>query len=59
MLLELITGRRPVDSTYSFMDDSLVDWVSDLQKMHLVLTCVFHFSFCLLEFSAELKKIYK
>ena len=28
MLLELITGRRPVDTTYSYMDDSLVDWVS-------------------------------
>lgn len=26
MLLELITGRRPVDSSY--MEDSLVDWVS-------------------------------
>ncbi|KAI3928777.1 hypothetical protein MKW98_024378 [Papaver atlanticum] len=28
MLLELITGRRPVDSNQSYMDDSLVDWVS-------------------------------
>lgn len=28
MLLELITGRRPVDTTQSYMDDSLVDWVS-------------------------------
>lgn len=28
MLLELITGRRPVDSTQTFMEDSLVDWVS-------------------------------
>lgn len=28
MLLELITGRRPVDTAQSFMDDSLVDWVS-------------------------------
>jgi serine/threonine protein kinase len=27
MLLELITGRRPVDSTQTYMDDSLVDWV--------------------------------
>ncbi|CAM8969142.1 unnamed protein product [Rhodiola kirilowii] len=26
MLLELITGRRPVDSTDTYMDDSLVDW---------------------------------
>lgn len=30
MLLELITGRRPVDTTHSFMEDSLVDWVSSL-----------------------------
>jgi len=28
MLLELITGRRPVDKTQTFMEDSLVDWVS-------------------------------
>lgn len=28
MLLELITGRRPVDSNPSFTEDSLVDWVS-------------------------------
>ncbi|KAF8406423.1 hypothetical protein HHK36_008510 [Tetracentron sinense] len=26
MLLELITGRRPVDTTNTFMEDSLVDW---------------------------------
>ncbi|OWM89893.1 hypothetical protein CDL15_Pgr012530 [Punica granatum] len=26
MLLELITGRRPVDTTNTYMDDSLVDW---------------------------------
>ncbi|PIA52600.1 hypothetical protein AQUCO_01000466v1 [Aquilegia coerulea] len=26
MLLELITGRRPVDTTNKYMDDSLVDW---------------------------------
>lgn len=26
MLLELITGRRPVDSSHAFMEDSLVDW---------------------------------
>lgn len=30
MLLELITGRRPVDSNPSFMDDSLVDWARPL-----------------------------
>ena len=28
MLLEMVTGRRPVDSAQTFMDDSLVDWVS-------------------------------
>ncbi|KAJ6830641.1 proline-rich receptor-like protein kinase PERK4 isoform X2 [Iris pallida] len=26
MLLELITGRRPCDSSHTFMEDSLVDW---------------------------------
>ncbi|KAM7275659.1 hypothetical protein ACFE04_017525 [Oxalis oulophora] len=30
MLLELITGRRPVDSTHTFNDDSLVDWARPL-----------------------------
>lgn len=30
MLLELITGRRPVDTTSSYMDDSLVDWARPL-----------------------------
>ncbi|KAF5742971.1 proline-rich receptor-like protein kinase PERK1 isoform X2 [Tripterygium wilfordii] len=30
MLLELITGRRPVDSSQSFMEDSLVDWARPL-----------------------------
>lgn len=30
MLLELITGRRPVDSTHTFVEDSLVDWVSNI-----------------------------
>lgn len=28
MLLEMVTGRRPVDSAHTFMDDNLVDWVS-------------------------------
>lgn len=27
MLLELITGRKPVDRTQTFADDSMVDWV--------------------------------
>ncbi|KAL0013959.1 hypothetical protein SO802_001028 [Lithocarpus litseifolius] len=30
MLLELITGRRPVDTTHTFMEDSLVDWARPL-----------------------------
>ncbi|PIN17590.1 Serine/threonine protein kinase [Handroanthus impetiginosus] len=30
MLLELITGRRPVDTNQSFIDDSLVDWARPL-----------------------------
>ncbi|PIN22381.1 Serine/threonine protein kinase [Handroanthus impetiginosus] len=30
VLLELITGRRPVDKDQSFMDDSLVDWARPL-----------------------------
>ncbi|XP_058080876.1 proline-rich receptor-like protein kinase PERK4 [Magnolia sinica] len=30
MLLELITGRRPVDTTNTYMDDSLVDWARPL-----------------------------
>ncbi|CAN1241047.1 Proline-rich receptor-like protein kinase PERK1 [Linum perenne] len=32
MLLELITGRRPVDTTHTYMDDSLVDWLSRAQE---------------------------
>ncbi|XP_071698338.1 proline-rich receptor-like protein kinase PERK15 [Rutidosis leptorrhynchoides] len=30
MLLELITGRKPVDSANTYMDDSLVDWARPL-----------------------------
>ncbi|KAL8128600.1 hypothetical protein V2J09_017755 [Rumex salicifolius] len=30
MLLELITGRRPVDSAQTYTDDSLVDWARPL-----------------------------
>lgn len=33
MLLEMITGRRPVDTTQSFMDDGLLDWVSPLSPL--------------------------
>lgn len=35
MLLELITGRRPVDSTYTLMDESLVDWARPLLTQSL------------------------
>lgn len=31
MLLELITGRRPVDKNQTYMEDSLVDWVSIME----------------------------
>lgn len=30
MLLELLTGRRPVDANQTFMEDSLVDWARPL-----------------------------
>lgn len=30
MLLELITGRRPVDTSQSYIEDSLVDWARPL-----------------------------
>lgn len=30
MLLELITGRKPVDQTHTYMEDSLVDWARPL-----------------------------
>ena len=33
VLLELITGRKPVDKTQSFTNDSLVEWVCEL--LHL------------------------
>lgn len=46
MLLEMITGRRPVDTTQSFMDDGLLDWVSPLaisvQIKHLCKTLLGH-----------------
>jgi serine/threonine protein kinase len=35
MVLELITGRRPVDTTQTFMDDSLVDWARPLMTRAL------------------------
>jgi serine/threonine protein kinase len=35
MVLELITGRRPVDTTQTFMDDSLVDWAMPLMTRAL------------------------
>ncbi|KAL6226455.1 hypothetical protein ACLB2K_000417 [Fragaria x ananassa] len=30
MLLELVTGRRPVDASQTYMDDSLVEWARPL-----------------------------
>ncbi|KAK8942793.1 Proline-rich receptor-like protein kinase PERK4 [Platanthera zijinensis] len=35
MLLELITGRRPVDSSHAFMEDSLVDWARPILSQAL------------------------
>nr|CAD1828165.1 unnamed protein product [Ananas comosus var. bracteatus] len=35
MLLELITGRRPVDSNHTFMEDSLVDWARPVLSLAL------------------------
>jgi len=37
MLLELITGKRPVDLTNA-MEDSLVDWVSIIATLTFLLT---------------------
>ncbi|WCJ40754.1 Protein kinase superfamily protein [Euphorbia peplus] len=35
VLLELITGRRPVDKSQSFLDDSIVEWARPLLKQAL------------------------
>lgn len=35
VLLELITGRRPVDSNQTYMDDSLVEWARPLMTRAL------------------------
>nr|GMC73225.1 proline-rich receptor-like protein kinase PERK15 [Ipomoea batatas] len=32
MLLELITGRRPIDKAQYYLDDNIVDWVSLLYR---------------------------
>jgi len=37
MLLELITGKRPVDPTH-VMEDSLVDWVSTIYYISIILS---------------------
>uniref|UniRef100_A0A0E0JFV6 non-specific serine/threonine protein kinase n=1 Tax=Oryza punctata TaxID=4537 RepID=A0A0E0JFV6_ORYPU len=39
MLLELITGRRPVRSNQSQMDDSLVDWEYNGNEMARMIAC--------------------
>jgi serine/threonine protein kinase len=36
VLLELITGRKPVDSSQPLGDESLVEWVSFLNIMYLL-----------------------
>lgn len=28
VLLELITGRRPIDRSQNYLDDNIIDWVS-------------------------------
>lgn len=33
VLLELITGRRPVDVNNTYADNSLVDWVINIVKI--------------------------
>lgn len=33
VLLELITGRRPVDVNNAYADNSLVDWVINIVKI--------------------------
>ncbi|GKG29483.1 proline-rich receptor-like protein kinase PERK1, partial [Tanacetum coccineum] len=30
MLLEIVTGRKPIDPTTEYMDESLVDWARPL-----------------------------
>jgi len=32
VLLELITGRRPVDKANAFIDDSMVEWVRTFSR---------------------------
>ena len=36
VLLELITGRRPVDANNVYVDDSLVDWVLTYFDLQLI-----------------------
>ncbi|XP_039139670.1 proline-rich receptor-like protein kinase PERK4 [Dioscorea cayenensis subsp. rotundata] len=36
MLLELITGRRPVDNGHKFMDEGLVDWARQVMSRAMV-----------------------
>lgn len=42
MLLELITGRKPVDASQPLGDESLVEWVS-FMKLHLARMSSCHF----------------
>lgn len=52
MLLELITGRRPVDSSQTYMDDSLVDWVSSSGKRKIFLFIVVFYLFLIVSGSS-------
>lgn len=51
MLLELITGRRPLDPTSKLMEDSLVDWVR--YKSHVVIIIIFMDSVYILSITNE------
>ena len=49
VLLELITGRKPVDTSRPLGDESLVEWVSKIstgrqqqQHTHAVRHCIHH-----------------
>lgn len=46
MLLELLTGRRPVDKNQTYMEDSLVEWVSIIvllisRGLNIICNCKF------------------
>lgn len=42
VLLELITGRKPVDKTHRFIDDSMVEWVRSTQYFIIYVLIAIH-----------------